>query len=141
MPESLLIGLGARDVITPLMEFEWAADAEPTDLRWEDGHTRVGITWNDDHVSTYDLRYLRRICPCAICKDAHAHPPIRTTAPSGASTAGKKAAFNILSPPQAQLAKATATAKEAYPIGRYAIGFKWSDGHDEGIYSYRYLRA
>jgi DUF971 family protein len=25
-------------------------------------------------------------------------------------------------------------------VGRYAINFRWSDGHDTGIYSFRYLR-
>jgi DUF971 family protein len=25
-------------------------------------------------------------------------------------------------------------------VGRYALTFRWSDGHDTGIYSFRYLR-
>jgi DUF971 family protein len=25
-------------------------------------------------------------------------------------------------------------------VGRYAINFRWSDGHETGIYSFRYLR-
>ena len=25
-------------------------------------------------------------------------------------------------------------------VGRYALNFRWSDGHDTGIYSFRYLR-
>jgi DUF971 family protein len=25
-------------------------------------------------------------------------------------------------------------------VGRYALTFRWSDGHDAGIYSFRYLR-
>jgi DUF971 family protein len=25
-------------------------------------------------------------------------------------------------------------------VGRYALNFKWSDGHETGIYSFRYLR-
>jgi DUF971 family protein len=25
-------------------------------------------------------------------------------------------------------------------VGRYAVNFRWSDGHDTGIYSFRYLR-
>jgi DUF971 family protein len=27
------------------------------------------------------------------------------------------------------------------PVGRYALQFKWSDGHDTGIYSYKLLRG
>jgi DUF971 family protein len=115
------------------MEFEWALDAEPNDLRWEDNDTRIGVTWNDGHESTYPLSYVRLICPCAECRKAHDHPPIRTeaTAPS----------FRILTPAQAQLARPNAEVKEAYPIGGYAIGFRWGDDHDSGIYSYRFLRA
>jgi DUF971 family protein len=25
-------------------------------------------------------------------------------------------------------------------VGRYALNFRWSDGHDTGIYSFQYLR-
>ena len=25
-------------------------------------------------------------------------------------------------------------------VGRYALNFRWSDGHETGIYSFRYLR-
>jgi DUF971 family protein len=25
-------------------------------------------------------------------------------------------------------------------VGRYAVNFRWSDGHETGIYSFRYLR-
>ena len=27
------------------------------------------------------------------------------------------------------------------PVGRYALQFKWSDGHDTGIYAYKLLRG
>jgi DUF971 family protein len=29
---------------------------------------------------------------------------------------------------------------EVTPIGKYALGFKWNDGHEAGIYSWDYLR-
>ena len=29
---------------------------------------------------------------------------------------------------------------EATPVGKYAIRFKWNDGHESGIYSWEYLR-
>jgi DUF971 family protein len=25
-------------------------------------------------------------------------------------------------------------------VGRYALNFRWSDGHETGIYSFQYLR-
>jgi len=115
------------------MNLEWAANAEPVDLRWEDNDTRVGVTWNDGHVSTYTLPYLRRICPCAVCRSAHAKPPIHQS--------DGKSKFQILSDAQAKLANANAKVLESYPLGSYAIGLKWGDGHHEGIYSYTMLRA
>jgi len=30
--------------------------------------------------------------------------------------------------------------KEMSIVGRYALNFRWNDGHETGIYSFRYLR-
>jgi len=30
--------------------------------------------------------------------------------------------------------------KDLSVVGRYALNFRWSDGHETGIYSFRYLR-
>ena len=30
--------------------------------------------------------------------------------------------------------------KDVNVVGRYALNFRWSDGHETGIYSFRYLR-
>ena len=32
------------------------------------------------------------------------------------------------------------TIEDVEIVGRYALNFRWSDGHDTGIYSFRYLR-
>ena len=114
------------------MKVIWAEDAEPEELGWEENGTVVAIKWVDGHSSRYRLPYLRRICPCAGCRDAHAAPPITTAAPKS---------FNILTPAQVQLAKGAASVRSVEPIGNYAIAFTWSDGHDDGIYSYRFLRS
>jgi len=115
------------------MKIIWAEDAEPDELRWENNGQVVAIDWTDGHTSRYRLTYLRKICPCAGCRDAHATPPIMA--------APKKKGFNILTPTQVQLAKGAAKVISVEPIGNYAIGFTWSDGHDDGIYSYRFLRS
>ena len=31
-------------------------------------------------------------------------------------------------------------AKDLFKVGRYAVGFKWGDGHASGIYTFDYLR-
>ncbi|MFT5429986.1 MAG: DUF971 family protein [Myxococcota bacterium] len=110
---------------------DWSKDPEPDDLRWEDDNTTVGIMWNDGHASKYRLEYLRRICPCAVCRDSHAHPPIRTDAKP----------FQILNAVQVQVARGSSKVRSVEPIGNYAISFVWSDGHDDGIYSYRFMRS
>ena len=114
------------------MKLIWAEDAEPDELNWEDDGRTVAVLWNDGHRSRYRLEYLRRICPCAGCRDAHAAPPI---------SAAPKKTFNILTPTQVQLAKGATQVRSVEPIGNYAISFEWSDGHDDGIYSYRFLRS
>ena len=36
--------------------------------------------------------------------------------------------------------KAAAKPLEATPVGKYAISFRWNDGHQHGIYSWEFLR-
>jgi DUF971 family protein len=81
----------------------------------------VAVTWNDGHVATYSYAYLRRQCPCALCRDT---PPEVKTEPD----------------PFPLLGKGPIAVTGASPIGRYAIQFRWNDGHAQGIYSYAYLR-
>lgn len=83
----------------------------------EDGQ-RLRIRWADGHVSEYTPRHLRLQCRCAGCVDEFTGEP-------------------ILDP---------RTVSEAiYPeairyVGRYALRFEWSDGHDTGIYPFELLR-
>ena len=81
----------------------------------------VFIRWSKEHAATYSYAYLRRRCPCAICRDA---PPLVKTEPD----------------PFPLLGKGPIMATEVSPIGHYAIQFNWNDGHAEGIYSYYYLQ-
>jgi DUF971 family protein len=78
------------------------------------------ILWGDEHRSSYPLKYLRSECPCAQCRSerdqAKANPFRMITAiPSGEMTG-------------------------AEAVGRYALKFRWADGHDAGIYTYELLR-
>lgn len=109
------------------------AEFEPRDLKWLEDGTKVGITWRDGHESLYALPYLRRICPCAVCRGSHDAPPLSQPPPA------KK--FNILSDKEVSMASpAPARLKSVEQVGSYAIAFTWVDGHSEGIYSYHYLR-
>jgi DUF971 family protein len=83
----------------------------------------ITIDWKDGHHSPYALKYLRDHCPCAACTGAHGTEPVK---PSSSPL---------------QLYTPTLKILEVQPVGNYAIGIKWSDGHSSGIYSYDHLRS
>ena len=87
----------------------------------------VQIRWQDGHESVYGFDLLRRECPCALCNDQRS----RQAASGGLGLSLLRGP--VLTAGQVQVA-------EVKPVGRYAINFVWSDGHDSGIYSYAFLR-
>ena len=105
----------------------------PQDIQWLDGHSAVQIKWADGHVSRYPSEYLRAICPCAECRGTHDNPPI---SPKPASS--KK--LQMHSPQAADKARKRITPLKAFPVGNYGIGFKWADGHQDGLYTFKMLR-
>lgn len=90
--------------------------------------TGLEIEWKDGHLSAWDFPWLRDACPCAVCHEAR-------------EAAGILPGDKIPEPVQLlPMYKPKVKALEATPVGRYAIRFKWSDGHESGIYSWEYLR-
>lgn len=90
--------------------------------------TGVDITWKDGHVSHWTFPYLRDACPCATCHEEREK--------TGRAPGEPKPA-----PPQMfPMYAAPARPLQAEPIGRYAIKFKWNDGHESGIYAWEFLR-
>ncbi len=88
---------------------------EPVEVNHEVKARRLVVTWDDGHVSTYALDYLRSWCPCAMCQghdpetkylDLHDQDLIRIDG-----------------------------------VGNYALSLTWRDGHSTGIYSFRLLRG
>ena len=88
---------------------------EPIEVRHEKGARRLIVTWDDGHVSTFPLDYLRSWCPCAGCQ-GHA----------------LKARYLGLRDQEIVHLEA---------VGNYALSFTWADGHSTGIYSFRLLRG
>lgn len=76
------------------------------------------ITWDDHHRSLFRLDFLRLNCPCATCTD---------------EWSGKRLIQRD------QIAK-DIKIQDYSPVGRYALRFRWSDGHQTGIYSFEFLR-
>jgi DUF971 family protein len=90
---------------------------EPKELRQE-GNTGLVITWADGRVCNYSAPDLRRACPCAQCVNEWTGQ--RMLEPKNVSE--------------------DLTISDVSIVGRYALNFRWSDGHDTGIYSFQYLR-
>ena len=90
---------------------------EPREIKQEDDFT-VRITWADNRECQYKAAVLRRSCPCAQCVNEWTGE--RMLQPENIADE-----LEIL---------------DLSLVGRYAINFRWSDGHETGIYSFRYLR-
>ncbi len=84
----------------------------------------IKIEWQDGHTGTYPFPSLRKACPCALCKGERL--PLSP----------EPLSLPVLS----HLPASAFEAKDMFKIGRYAIGFKWGDGHETGIYTFDYLR-
>lgn len=95
----------------------------PRDIAVDRTAHRLTITWQDQHVSDYALRWLRANCPCATCREARRVAALETDMLKLASGP----------PPSTQIAGAEL-------VGNYAIRLQWTDGHDTGIYAFTLLR-
>lgn len=78
----------------------------------------LGIEWDDGAHTQHVLRELRGNCRCASCVD---------------EITGARIVFP-------EHISESIRAVEARAVGRYALQFVWSDGHDSGIYTFEYLR-
>ena len=90
---------------------------EPTEISQE-SDSLLRITWADGRVCEYQAALLRRACPCAQCVDEWTGE--RTLKPQAIADEIEIGDLSI--------------------VGRYALNFRWSDGHETGIYSFQYLR-
>lgn len=90
---------------------------EPTQII-EESDREVAIKWSDDSETSYSAVKLRRSCPCASCVNEW----------TGEKTLRDDQIVDDLSFSSISI------------VGRYALNFHFSDGHDTGIFSFDYLR-
>ncbi len=90
---------------------------EPTQIV-EESDREISVTWNDGVVTRHFAPALRRACPCASCVN---------------EWTGEKMLKDSSVPD-------TLTITSTSIVGRYALNFHFSDGHDTGIFSFQYLR-
>jgi DUF971 family protein len=91
---------------------------EPTQII-EESDRELTIHWSDNSERKYIASDLRRACPCATCVN---------------EWTGEKV-LNDDSIPHDM------TFSGISVVGRYALNFRFSDGHETGIYSFKYLSA
>lgn len=90
---------------------------EPTQII-EESDSEISIHWSDDSETRYNAAGLRRSCPCAGCIN---------------EWTGEKMLDDSQVP-------ADITISHVSIVGRYALNFHFSDGHNTGIFSFAYLR-
>lgn len=98
------------------------AGSSPKDLTLKLKEQVLHVEWADGVRSTYSLATLRRNCPCATCRterESQSANPLR-----------------ILKSDPVRL-----RVTNAKLVGNYAIQFEWSDGHNTGIFDFRFLRG
>ena len=88
---------------------------QPTEVHLRQAERRLEITWDDGVVTQFSLRFLRGWCPCAKCQG---HFVNEMKFIEGVST----------------------DLSDVQPVGGYALRPTWADGHQSGIYAFRYLR-
>ena len=84
----------------------------------EESDSELTVKWSDDSETRFNAVNLRRSCPCATCVN---------------EWTGQK-----------QLNDASISGELTFThisiVGRYALNFHFSDGHNTGIFSFKYLR-
>lgn len=90
---------------------------EPTQII-EESSSQLAIVWSDETETRYLAAELRRVCPCAGCVNEWTGEKTLDAA---------KIADDVI-------------FTHTSIVGRYALNFHFSDGHDTGIYSFKYLR-
>ena len=94
----------------------------PVDLKVKISEQRLIVDWKDGVQAEYLFKELRRVCPCATCKTER--------------ESGSENPLHILKADPTDLRVVGAKL-----VGNYAIQFSWSDGHDTGIFDFRFIRS
>lgn len=102
----------------------------PASLKGTD--EKLTIEWRDGTVHHLSWRYLRDHCPCATCRVKRTEPPQPEPARSE-----PESLLPVIDAREAQPLRITGMR----PVGNYAYGIAFNDGHESGIYSLEYLYA
>ncbi len=105
-------------------------DFHPVGLTKDEQERELVIQWSDEMMQRIKYRTLRDHCPCAHCID-------KRTKGSSEAPIQTSGALNILSAAELQ----PLDIESMKPIGNYAYGIQFTDGHSSGIFSFGFLRS
>ncbi len=92
-----------------------------------EGESRVRIQWSDGKESVWEAWALRRLCPCATCKEKK----------GGEKKGGSVKGLEVLSLSEARPMR----IEGMRPVGNYAYAIEFSDGHSSGLFGFGLLRG
>jgi len=88
------------------------------------------LQWRDGSESTLSSEALRLNCPCAECKEKMGDSSHQTPL-----TPSKPTLLRVIESSREEEVR----LEKIWPVGNYAIGVQWGDGHKTGIYTFKYL--
>jgi len=100
----------------------------PTEIK-RDPRAGLTISWSNGSTTRIPTEILRRECPCASCKEKRGD-----SSHSKPLTAKKRGLAIIQNTIEEEL-----DLREIWGVGQYALGMRWGDGHDSGIYPFTLL--
>ncbi len=90
----------------------------------------IKLTLLDGSELNIPSETLRKECPCASCLDSKGKL-------SHDKPLGGRASLRVIKATKEE----SLGIQNIWALGNYAIGMKWSDGHDTGIYTYTNLES
>ena len=110
-------------------------EISPIQLK-RNGVNELVITWSDSSVASIPSSTLRKACPCAQCREDRGDGSHDAPLTASQNPPKKKSLLNVVS----NTLEESCSLEEIWAVGNYAIGVRWGDGHDDGIYTYQYLK-
>lgn len=98
----------------------------PTNLSVDEDALIIG--WSDGTDQSIKIRELRDRCPCANCRDQRTQQIADAT---------PKSTLNILTPEEAR----PLSIVKMEPAGNYAYTIHFSDGHNNGLFTFEFLQS
>jgi DUF971 family protein len=99
---------------------------KPTSVTASREKKELAVLWEDRHASRFSFSLLRAGCPCTECR-------------GGDDKMSETPDPAVFETPRSDIS--TTRLITIMPVGSYAITPVWEDGHNAGIYQWRYLRA